>query len=46
VSEYLCENPEIGFQDVKAVEYLGRFLEERGFHAEKGIGGLKTALCA
>ena len=46
VSEYLYKNPEIGFQEVKAVEYLGRFLEERGFQVEKGIGGLKTAFRA
>jgi amidohydrolase len=46
VSEYLYKNPEIGFQEFKAVEYLGRFLEERGFRVEKGIGGLKTAFLA
>jgi amidohydrolase len=46
VSEYLYRNPEIGFQEVKAVEYLSRFLEERGFQVERGIGGLKTAFLA
>jgi amidohydrolase len=46
VSEYLYKNPEIGFQEVKAVEYLSGFLEERGFQVEKGVGGLKTSFRA
>ena len=45
-SEFLYKNPEIGFQEIKAVEYLGRFLADRGFQVEKGIGGLKTSFCA
>ena len=46
VSEYLYQNPEVGFQEIKAVEFLGRFLADRGFQVEKGIGGLKTAFLA
>ncbi|MBP1714109.1 MAG: N-acyl-L-amino acid amidohydrolase [Deltaproteobacteria bacterium] len=45
-SEFLYKNPEIGFQEIKAVEYLGRFLADRGFQVEKGIGGLKTSFRA
>lgn len=45
-SEFLYRNPEIGFQEIKAVEYLGRFLADRGFQVEKGIGGLKTSFRA
>ena len=46
VSEFLYQNPEIGFQEIKAVDYLGRFLADRGFQVEKGIGGLKTSFRA
>jgi len=46
VSEFLYKNPEIGFQEVKAVNYLGRFLDDRGFQVEKEIGGLKTSFRA
>lgn len=46
ISEFLYKNPEIGFQEIKAVEYLSRFLCERGFQVERGIGGLKTSFRA
>lgn len=46
LSKYLYDNPEIGFQEFKSAEYLGRFLEERGFRVERGVGGLKTAFLA
>jgi amidohydrolase len=46
VSKFLYDHPEIGFQEFKSAEYLGRFLEERGFRVERGVGGLKTAFLA
>ena len=46
VSEFLYQNPEIGYQEFKACEFLTRFMEERGFKAEKGTGGVPTAFLA
>lgn len=39
-------NPELGFQEVKAVDWLTRYLEENGFAIEHGICGLPTAFKA
>jgi amidohydrolase len=46
VSEFLYQNPEIGYQEFKACEFLGRFMEDHGFRAEKGVGGVQTAFLA
>ncbi len=46
VSEFLYNNPEIGYQEFKACEFLSRFMEEHGFKAEKGTGGVQTAFLA
>ena len=46
VSEFLYQNPEVGYQEFKACEFLSRFMEERGFKAEKGTGGVQTAFLA
>jgi len=46
VSEFLYNNPEIAYQEFKSCEYLSRFLEDRGFEVERGIGGVKTAFLA
>ncbi|MBU1208313.1 MAG: hypothetical protein KKH04_15515 [Proteobacteria bacterium] len=46
VSEFLYNNPEIAYQEFKSCEYLSRFLEERGFEVERGVGGVKTAFLA
>jgi len=43
VSEFLYKNPEIGYQEFKACEFLSRFMAERGFEVEKGTGGVQTA---
>ena len=39
-------NPELGFQEVKAADWLTRYLEENGFSLERGICGLPTAFKA
>jgi amidohydrolase len=46
VSEFLYQNPEIGFQEFKACEFLSQFLEKRGFEVVRGVGGVKTAFLA
>ncbi|MCX5918129.1 MAG: M20 family metallopeptidase [Deltaproteobacteria bacterium] len=46
VSEYLYNNPEIGYQEFKACEFLSRFMEEHGFKSERGTGGVQTAFLA
>ena len=45
-SEFLCQNPEIGFQEFKACEFLSQFLEKQGFGVERGVAGVKTAFIA
>ncbi len=35
--------PELGFQEVKAAAWLTQYLEENGFHVERGICELPTA---
>jgi len=39
-------NPELGFQEVKAADWLTRYLKENGFSIERGIGQLPTAFKA
>jgi len=39
-------NPELGFQEVKAADWLTQYLEENGFSMERGICGLSTAFKA
>ncbi len=43
VSEFLYQNPEMGYQEFKACEFLSQFLEKKGFEVERGAGGVKTA---
>lgn len=46
VSEFLYKNPEIGYQEFKACEFLSQFLEKQGFEVVRGVGGVKTAFLA
>ena len=46
VSEFLYQNPEVGFQEFKACEFLSEFLGKQGFEIERGAGGIKTAFLA
>jgi amidohydrolase len=40
------DNPELGFKEEKAVAWLTGYLEDSGFHVERGIAGLATAFRA
>jgi amidohydrolase len=40
------DNPELGFEEEKALAWLTGYLEEGGFHVERGIAGLATAFRA
>ena len=43
LSHKIHENPEIGFQETKAVAWLTQYLEANGFSVERGIYELPTA---
>lgn len=43
LSQKIHSNPELGFQEVKAADWLTRYLEECGFSIERGICELPTA---
>ena len=40
------DNPELGFEEEKASAWLTSYLEDSGFHVERGIAGLATAFRA
>ena len=40
------DNPELGFKEEKASAWLVSYLEDSGFHVERGIAGLATAFRA
>jgi len=40
------DNPELGFKEEKASAWLATYLEDNGFHVERGIAGLATAFRA
>jgi amidohydrolase len=40
------DNPELGLEEEKASAWLTSYLEDSGFHAERGIAGLATAFRA
>jgi amidohydrolase len=40
------DNPELGFKEEKALTWLTSYLEESGFHVERGIASLATAFRA
>jgi len=43
LSQKIHSNPELGFQEVKAADWLTQYLEENGFSVERGICELLTA---
>jgi len=43
LSQKIHSNPELGFHEVKAADWLTQYLEENGFSVERGICELPTA---
>lgn len=43
LSRRIHDNPELGYQEVKAAGWLTEFLEAQGFKVERGLGGVETA---
>ncbi|HET7874530.1 MAG TPA: amidohydrolase, partial [Methylomirabilota bacterium] len=43
LSRTIHDNPELGYQEVKACAWLSEFLEQHGFKVERGVGGVETA---
>ena len=46
LSRKIHDHPELGYQEVKACGWLSGFLEGKGFHVERGVGGVPTAFRA
>jgi len=46
VSDYIYENPELGYQEFKAKKVLVKLLQEYGFTVQDGVGKLETAFKA
>ena len=46
LSKNIHENPELGFEEFKAVDFISETLENHGFSVEKGYGGLPTSFRA
>jgi amidohydrolase len=46
LSVNIHDNPELGFKEEKASAWLTKYLEDNGFHVERGIAGLTTAFRA
>ncbi|NIO10346.1 MAG: amidohydrolase, partial [Deltaproteobacteria bacterium] len=46
ISDFLKDNPEVGFTEFKACKHLSQVLGAQGFRVERGIGNLETAFLA
>lgn len=46
IADYIFDNPELSFNEVKASKVLEDYLEEEGFMVERGLGSLNTAFKA
>ena len=46
LSRRIYENPEIGFEERKALQWVSAFLREEGFSVEPGTAGIETAFRA
>ncbi|MEL7649167.1 MAG: M20 family metallopeptidase [Sedimentibacter sp.] len=46
IADYIFDNPELSFNEVKASKVLEDYLEEEGFQVERGLGSLSTAFRA
>src|SRR5436190_10618191 len=43
LSRQIHDNPELGYQEIKAAAWLGDFLAKQGFKVERGVAGVETA---
>ena len=46
LSRKIHDHPELGYQEVQACGWHSEFLESKGFHVERGVGGVPTAFRA
>ncbi|HEU5322004.1 MAG TPA: M20 family metallopeptidase, partial [Methylomirabilota bacterium] len=46
LSRRIHDNPELGYQEVKAAGWLAEFLAAQGFKVERGVAGVETAFRA
>jgi amidohydrolase len=46
LSRKIHDHPELGYQEVQAAGWLAAFLESKGFHVERAVGGVPTAFRA
>jgi amidohydrolase len=46
LSKQIHDNPELGYQEVKAAGWLSDFLSKQGFTVERGMAGVETAFRA
>lgn len=46
LSKNIHDNPELGFEEFKALEFISNTLEKHGFSVRKGYGGLPTSFRA
>src|SRR5437763_13272166 len=46
LSHKIHDNPELGYQEVKAAGWLTEFLAQQGFKVERGVAGVGTAFRA
>src|SRR5437867_4451858 len=43
LSRQIHDNPELGYQEIKAAAWLTEFLDKQGFKVERGVAGVETA---
>src|SRR5436189_6283952 len=43
LSRQIHDNPELGYQEIKAAAWLAEFLDKQGFKVERGVAGVETA---
>ena len=46
LSKNIHDNPELGFQEFKAIGFISDTLEKHGFTVQRGYGGLETSFRA
>src|SRR3989454_10089702 len=43
LARQIHDNPELGYQEIKAAAWLTEFLDQQGFKVERGVAGVETA---